>query len=74
MTIVKHNIPKGELGLDAIPWRDILAALAMVGELACQSPEVGEYTDKCLPLLRKRCYLIADAMLTEPEKGKDDGN
>lgn len=63
--------------ISAFPWggdvvggmtlRDYFAAKAMQGELAAQSPELGEYTDTCIDMLAKRSYAIADAMLKARE-------
>lgn len=49
--------------------REYFAGLAMQGELACQSVDIGEYlTDKSFALLAKRACAIADALLAELEK------
>jgi len=52
--------------------RDYFAAKAMQGELACQSPELGEYsTGASVAGLAQVSYEIADAMLAEREKEQD---
>jgi len=48
-----------------IPTRTWLAGLAMQGELAAQSSDVGEWGYSGYPELAKRCVAIADALLEE---------
>ena len=53
--------------------RDYFAGQALVGELASQSPETGEYEGNLNDnaLLAARCYNFADVMLAESEKRKE---
>ena len=48
--------------------RDYFAAKALQGQLACQSPDTGEYYEQHYPELAGTCYKLADAMLAGREK------
>ena len=50
--------------------RDWFAGMAVQGELAAQSVEIGQWANNNLEHLAKRCYAISDSMLAERLKGK----
>ena len=48
--------------------RELVAFMAMQGELSCQSAENGVWTIDRFDVLKERCFTIADAMLDEVKK------
>jgi hydroxymethylglutaryl-CoA reductase len=57
------TVPAPEPAQDFPSIRDLFAMAVLTGELAAQSPEIGQYSERHHETLAKNSYKIADAMM-----------